>query len=94
MTKKTETRARKTAALCMIELTEAERAQFEREIPEIMALCGSLGSEPEAEADFSGAKTADLLREDKPLNTAAPETLLALSKKERDGYLHVVRTLG
>lgn len=94
MTEKTQNRAEKVAALSMIALTEAEAARLEREIPEILALRDALEEGESGAADFAGARSLAQLRADEPQCAGDPQTLRALSKKERDGYLHVVRTVG
>ena len=94
MNTKTHSDARKIAELSRIGLTEKERARTEREIPEILALSASL-ADGAAESDpFAGACPLGELREDKPVRAIPGEVLRAVSKKERDGYLHVVRVVG
>ncbi len=90
----TENRAEKIAALSMIALTEEETVRLEREIPEILALCDSLAAGTAETEPFAGSRIPAQLRTDAPARDVPPETLRALSKNERDGYLHVVRTVG
>ena len=94
MTEKNKTRAEKVAALSMIALTEDEKGRLEREIPEILSLCDAL-TDGAAETDpFADSRTPAQLREDREARDIAPQAILALSKKEKDGFLQVVRTVG
>ena len=94
MTEKSKTRAEKVAALSMIALTEDEKGRLEREIPEILSLCDAL-ADGAAETDpFADSRTPAQLREDREARDIAPQAILALSKKEKDGFLQVVRTVG
>ena len=94
MTDRSKTRADRIAALSMIALTEDEAQRLERDIPEILSLCDAL-ADGAAETDpFADSRTPAQLREDREVREIAPQTILALSKKEKDGFLQVVRTVG
>ena len=94
MSEQTKKRADKVAALSMIGLSEEEIRRLEREIPEILALRDELAEGREETDPFADSRTPAQLREDREVRESAPQILLALSKKERDGYLQVVRTVG
>ncbi len=94
MTEQTKKRADKVAALSMIALTAEETQRLEREIPEILALRDALAEGRDETDPFADSRTPAQLREDSEMREVTPQALLALSKKERDGYLQVVRTVG
>jgi len=86
--------AGRIAALGMLMLNEAEKDRLEGDLPEIFALTEVLSEAAEGEDAFEGAVGTAQLREDVPVCTEDPIRLMSLSKLEKDGYLHVVRTVG
>lgn len=86
--------AEKIAALSMIRLTERERARLDADVSVILALRDALPVCSERAEDFADARTADQLRTDSAEQTVPPERMRALSENEKDGFLHIVRTVG
>ena len=86
--------AEKIAALAMIRLNERERARLDADIPVILAMSEALPPAAAEAETFAHARTADDLRADEVSQPIPPERVRALSENEKDGYLHVVRTVG
>ena len=86
--------AGKIAALSMIRLTEQESTRLDADVSVILALREALPGCSETAEAFDNACTADQLRADCAEQTVPPERMRALSENEKDGFLHIVRTVG
>jgi len=85
------------ARLARIELTEAERAKFEKELSAILEFVAKLGEVDTSavESLSGGTELTNVLREDVPPADSgkrmadSPERLVGASPRKRDGYVEV-----
>ena len=84
---------KKIAALSMMELTEEEAVRLAGDVAEILAMGQSMPAEA-GETQPGRAVPTEALREDIAVPCGRGPRLIALSKKERDGFITVSRTVG